>query len=594
MRSRSVTRLALSIVLAALTGCAGAPATRGGVVGMDELVRNVAAAVVDALGQGQQRAVAVSYFTMEGETSGLSDYLIGELTTSLANQGKGKIKVLGRQLMDRTLAEASFQLSDLAETDGQVRLGKQLGADLILAGFVTPLEGRYRLNAQLVEVETGVVVAGLVREFVVEGELGRKIEPRGSQTVLVRRERPEVAGVSTVTTLFEDFDHGPPEIQLQAREEHYGERVRSASGRVEVAAKASQDGSACARFLFEAALDSDDVVSSWADSGLQFLARIATGQGSRGFDGLSLSVKAEGFSMGTLYLKQQGPDGEIWFHLDLAFAEGEWQEHKIPFASFMPGEPGYTLDPAKPIVVEFAIPFLSNWLSYSLRGGTDIQAALSVDSVGFYKAKSRDDARVVDTFDDEIERLPLYAYLYNTSLYTDYTENDQGEQKLNPGVKGQTIRLGRKEGGAAGGGRYWSMEARLDLTGRIRELHEDQQSVGLFARAPLVANPRGFTALSFYVRSDLLTSCGLELQDPEHERSYYYEFAVSSFWTRVRVPFGAWAGEQGSVQDALNANEWPRRTVLFLAFQLPERRLEQVGAGELRFELALDDFLFEK
>ncbi len=68
---------------------------------------------------------------------------------------------------------------------------------------------------------------------------------------------------------------------------------------------------------------------------------------------------------------------------------------------------------------------------------------------------------------------------------------------------------------------------------------------------------------------------------------------MSSFWTRVRVPFAQWMGEEGSLRDAIQAGAWPARTKLILGFELPPQKLERAGEGVLRFELELDDVLLE-
>ncbi len=44
----------------------------------------------------------------------------------------------------------------------------------------------------------------------------------------------EITGTATVTTLFETFDKGAPEIQLSHREEYWGERVLDAFGTIEL------------------------------------------------------------------------------------------------------------------------------------------------------------------------------------------------------------------------------------------------------------------------------------------------------------------------------------------------------------------------
>ena len=135
--------------------------------------------------------MAVYYFTVGGEVSGISDYLINGLTTSLATQGKGRVQVVSRQVLDRILSEASFQMSDLADKETQIQIGQQLGADLILTGFIDPVADYYKLNTQVVEVTTGVVVTGLIFDFQLEEDFAQKVG-YGSEVIAVEREVIEV------------------------------------------------------------------------------------------------------------------------------------------------------------------------------------------------------------------------------------------------------------------------------------------------------------------------------------------------------------------------------------------------------------------
>jgi len=99
--------------------------------------------------------------------------------------------------------------------------------------------------------------------------------------------------------------------------------------------------------------------------------------------------------------------------------------------------------------------------------------------------------------------------------------------------------------------------------------------------------------LSFYIRSDLLTEGWLELSHEQSGRYYGYEFGVSSFWARVRVPFDALLGEEGALEEV---GEYPQQMALQLTFDLPPQKVERAlsrNAGVLEFELAVDDFLLE-
>lgn len=117
------------------------------------------------------KSIAVYYFTQDGQKSEISDYLIDLITTHIANVANERdldIRVLGRQVLDRIMEEQNFQLSALADQSRQVELGRQLGADFILTGTVSPYGEDYQINAQVVEVASGIVRTGFVYEFYVD------------------------------------------------------------------------------------------------------------------------------------------------------------------------------------------------------------------------------------------------------------------------------------------------------------------------------------------------------------------------------------------------------------------------------------------
>jgi TolB-like protein len=115
--------------------------------------------------------VAVYYFLEEGKVSPRSDYLIDALTTGLANAIREEgldAKLVSRGALDRILEEQSFQLSGLADSRSQLALGKQLGADIIVTGSISPRDGYYEINAQLIRVENGIVLGGVIRSIYLE------------------------------------------------------------------------------------------------------------------------------------------------------------------------------------------------------------------------------------------------------------------------------------------------------------------------------------------------------------------------------------------------------------------------------------------
>ena len=114
---------------------------------------------------GENRTIAVYYFTEEGEPSSLNDVLIEGLTTSFANailyEGINA-KMVSRTNLDKIIGELAYQSSDLVDQENQLTVGKQLGAQIILTGTVSRDEDAVKINFQLIEVETAVVLGGFV------------------------------------------------------------------------------------------------------------------------------------------------------------------------------------------------------------------------------------------------------------------------------------------------------------------------------------------------------------------------------------------------------------------------------------------------
>ncbi len=142
---------------------------------VDVVIDDAAWSTLEVLENVSGKTLAVYYFTSADEDDeDLSEYIRRGLTTEIANAVKYEeldIKVISRQLLDQIMEEQSFQLSDLVDEGTQVEIGRLLGADLILAGQLDWIsEDVCHLNAQVIEVETGVVLGGYVYDFWVETE----------------------------------------------------------------------------------------------------------------------------------------------------------------------------------------------------------------------------------------------------------------------------------------------------------------------------------------------------------------------------------------------------------------------------------------
>ncbi len=113
------------------------------------------------LGDGPQRVLAV-YPSVQGQ-SPLGAQLVEELSIHLANvfQEDGvPVRLVSRSALDPVLRELAFQSSDLADPQTQLKLGRQLAAQLLLAVTSAEAGSPRQLGFQVLEVETGVLLGG--------------------------------------------------------------------------------------------------------------------------------------------------------------------------------------------------------------------------------------------------------------------------------------------------------------------------------------------------------------------------------------------------------------------------------------------------
>jgi TolB-like protein len=140
---------------------------------IDSLVEDAAWNVVDVLWNNYEdleyapmRTMAVYYFLEGDQVSPMSDTLIEGLTTEIANavayEGV-RVRVVSRTVLDQILEELAFQSSDLVDPETQRSVGKQLGADIVVTGVISPSDQGKKFNIQLIEVQTGVVLGGFIR-----------------------------------------------------------------------------------------------------------------------------------------------------------------------------------------------------------------------------------------------------------------------------------------------------------------------------------------------------------------------------------------------------------------------------------------------
>jgi curli biogenesis system outer membrane secretion channel CsgG len=108
--------------------------------------------------KGTGRTIAVAGFTRpDGRATADGTIVAERVTTELIRQKR--LTVVERKAIEKVLSELKLQLSGI-DADSTRKLGKMLGADLLVVGTVTELPGdRLEVNLRLAGVETGEAIS---------------------------------------------------------------------------------------------------------------------------------------------------------------------------------------------------------------------------------------------------------------------------------------------------------------------------------------------------------------------------------------------------------------------------------------------------
>ncbi len=90
------------------------------------------------------------------ETLGLAQTVVERISEQLA--GAHGISLIDRDSIEKLLNELSLSSQGLTESEGRLELGKLLGAHYLLMGEYSEIFGNLRLDARIVEVQTGKII----------------------------------------------------------------------------------------------------------------------------------------------------------------------------------------------------------------------------------------------------------------------------------------------------------------------------------------------------------------------------------------------------------------------------------------------------
>ncbi|MBI9098316.1 MAG: hypothetical protein JEY91_07545 [Spirochaetaceae bacterium] len=547
-------------------------------IDIDQLIILAADSAVDLLSD-QEIVLAVYYFTTGGEISELSDYLINGLTTEIANRVGNNIRIVSRQALDRIFEESAYQLSAMVDQEQQVSLGQQLGADMILTGFIDILENQYKLNMQLIEIESAQVLGGYITGFDPGGFNISK--PLDSEINFYKREFVHTEGSATVTTIIEDFESEISDISLHNFEEAYGERIVYTEGSVNTI---RENNNGFARYTFKAEFDQLDLITDWEDSDAVFYFNLPTGINPAAYDGIALSIRPHGYSMVSISAKQYHKNEYYLFESYHLLLPEVWNTIKIPWETLEIFQHEASLDPDSPIEIELATFLNENIYLYHFRNSLDLDASVDVDNIGFFTRKQPGHPEVIENFEDEISEMTFYGEIYGSTNYRDYSESDEGVLKKNELVQDQKLQFQILPDGPAGN--YFHAAAELSLID-----HEDKPEMSLYIKTAFAKNWKEYDFLTFLIKSESLSSGGLEIYDSVNDSYGWADIGIQAGWTRVRVPLNEL---KQNLKDLGRGAEEPVKNQLMLYLELSEPQLlKALRAGTLIMDVSIDEIIFE-
>ena len=163
---------------------------------LDQRLNELSEQISNEMTQYDKTTIAVVELTdLRGDITEFGQFLAEELITRLYQTKM--FKIIERQLLSRVMAEQKLSLTGMIDPTSAKELGRLLGVDAIVSGTVTDLGQSLKVNARLINTETGEIFAVASTE-ILKDEAVRKLMSTGIESAKSVR---EAADKSIVTTL---------------------------------------------------------------------------------------------------------------------------------------------------------------------------------------------------------------------------------------------------------------------------------------------------------------------------------------------------------------------------------------------------------
>ncbi|HEX3044631.1 MAG TPA: FlgO family outer membrane protein [Bacillota bacterium] len=124
---------------------------------MDNLTSQIVTGASKTMGDEKMRVAVIEFSDLQGNVPDLGKYIAEELTTRLVLTNQ--FEVVERTLLNKVMAEHKLSLSGLIDVNSAKEIGKILGVAAIISGTITDLGDNVKVNARLINTETGSIAA---------------------------------------------------------------------------------------------------------------------------------------------------------------------------------------------------------------------------------------------------------------------------------------------------------------------------------------------------------------------------------------------------------------------------------------------------
>ena len=109
------------------------------------------------LGEAKPRITVIDFSDLDGNECERGKFVAEELLMSLFKTGR--FEVIERRLLTKLLQQHELNMSGLVDEDSACKSGKLLGVDYIVTGTVAEAANWLNINARLISIQTGSILA---------------------------------------------------------------------------------------------------------------------------------------------------------------------------------------------------------------------------------------------------------------------------------------------------------------------------------------------------------------------------------------------------------------------------------------------------